>query len=234
MQSLPWYNNDEQVEFSEVLVASGVAGSPEPVSAAYPVAQGVRGRSSKWSTLEFSEPVVAAGEGFYVVFRLPEGSEHTAYGVGGGAGIGYTVGANGYTGWLSQDGEDWVMLDEAFGIAFAPTIIPGEEGMVEKSMDTPDEPPVTQTALLRPFPNPFNPQTRLHFELKSAGNVDLSVYNVRGERVARLASGWYSAGRYDATWRGDDDGGHRVASGAYFARFEAAGVVQTQRLLLVK
>ena len=78
-----WYNNDETVVFPEVLVASGVDGSPEPVSAAYAVADDVSGLSSDWSELVFAEPIAALSDGFYVVFRLPEGSEHVANGAGG-------------------------------------------------------------------------------------------------------------------------------------------------------
>ncbi|MEZ4388172.1 MAG: FlgD immunoglobulin-like domain containing protein [Candidatus Krumholzibacteriia bacterium] len=201
---------------------------------AYPVAQAVSGVSSGWSELTFSEPIAAANDGFYVVFRLPEGSEHTAYGTGGGAGIGYTVGANGYTGWLSLDGEEWVKLHDDFGMAVAVMTVAADGDMVAKSLGEPGETPVTHTALLLPSPNPFNPQAELRFQLKAAGYVELAVYNVKGERVKRLVASQYPAGHHSVIWRGDDESGRRQASGAYFARFEADGVVQTQRLLLVK
>jgi len=234
LAGIMWYNNDESAVFPQVVVASGQAGYPEPVSEALPVADDVVGVSSGWSTLEFSEAVVAAEGGFYVVFCLPTGSEHVAYGAGGGAGLGYTSGANGYTGWLSSDGEDWLMLDEEFGIAFEPLIIPAEEGMAEKGLEEPEDVPVAFTALLNPAPNPFNPQTELKYQLKAGSHVKLSVYNVRGERVARLAQGWHEPGRYSVVWRGQSGNGHPVSSGTYFARFDADGVVQTQRLTLVK
>jgi len=234
LEGISWYNNDGSVVFPAILIASGVAGSPEPVAEAFTVAENASGGSSAWSTLEFSEPIAAANEGFYVVFQVPEGSEHTAYGFGGGAGIGYTAGANGFTGWISQEGEDWMMLDEEFGIALVPMIIPATEGMIEKSLENPAEVPVAHTALLLPTPNPFNPSTVLHYQLKSDSNVDLSIYNIRGVRIAQLVSGSHSSGRYDVTWRGCDTAGRRVASGTYFARFQADGVVQTQRLMLVK
>jgi len=184
--------------------------------------------------MEFSEPVVAIDDGFYVVFCLPAGSEHVAYGEGGGAGLGYTTGANGYTGWLSSDGEEWVILDEEFGIAFEPVIIPAEDGMAGKSMDEPQDTPVAVTALLNPAPNPFNPRTELKYQLKTASEVELSIFNLRGERVARLASGWHESGRYSVFWHGQAGGGQPVSSGTYFARLRADGVTQTQRLTLVK
>jgi len=229
-----WYNNDETTTFPRVLVASGVDGIPEPVTDAYQVAEDVTGLSSDWSELQFSEPIAAANEGFYVVFELPEGSEFTAYGAGGGAGIGYTEGANGYTGWLSLDGIDWVKLQDDFGMAVEVFTIAAADSMVEKSLEEPAEIPLTHTALLTPAPNPFNPKTELRFQLKEAGHVDLAVYSVKGERLARLASGLYPVGHYSVTWRGTDAAGRRLASGAYFARFESGGVVQTQRLMLLK
>ena len=234
LAGMMWYNNDELAVFPHVVVASGEAGYPEPVSEALLVGENVAGASSDWSTLSFSEPVVAAEEGFYVVFCLSVGSEHVAYGEGGGAGLGYTSGANGYTGWLSSDGEEWIMLDEEFGIAFEPVIIPAEDGMTEKGMEDSGDVPVTVTALLNPAPNPFNPQTELNYQLKAASDVDLSIFNVRGERVAQLVSGWHETGRYSAFWQGRSDRGRPVSSGTYFARFRADGVTQTQRLTLVK
>ena len=234
LAGVAWYNNDGSVVFPQVLVASGVAGYPEPVSGAYPVATDVSGVSSGWSELMFSEPIAAVSDGLYVVFRLPEGSEHTADGPGGGAGIGYTEGANGFTGWLSLDGEEWVKLQASFGMAVEPLTVQAEEGMVEKAAEGDEETPVTHTAMLLPSPNPFNPQTELRYQVKDAVSVDLSIYNVKGERVAQLVSGHHPSGRYSAIWRGDDDTGRRVASGAYFARFTAGPVVQTQRLMLVK
>jgi len=229
-----WYNNDGSVVFPEVLVASGVAGYPEPAASAFLVATNVCGATSSWSEATFSEPVAALDDGLYVVFRLPEGSEHSGDGLGGGAGIGYTEGPNGFTGWLSLDGEEWVKLQASYGMAVEPITVEAEDGMVEKSVDDDGELPVTHTAFLLPSPNPFNPQTQLQYQLKDAGHVDLSVFNVRGERVARLASGYQAAGRFQLTWRGTDESGQRLASGTYFARFTAGPVVQTQRLTLVK
>ena len=88
--------------------------------------------------------------------------------------------------------------------------------------------------MLLPSPNPFNPQTELRYQVKDAVSVDLSIYNVKGERVVQLVSGHHPSGRYSAIWRGTDSAGRRLASGAYFARFVAGPVVQTQRLMLVK
>lgn len=119
-------------------------------------------------------------------------------------------------------------------MAVQPLTVAAADGMVAKAMDREGDAPVTETAMLAPAPNPFNPQTELRYQLKEAGHVDLSIYNVKGELVVRLVSGHHAAGRHRVAWRGADGAGRRVASGAYFARFTSGGVVQTQRMLLVK
>ena len=235
LAGLAWYNNDGSIVFPEVLIASGSAGYPESVSTMMTAATNVNGSTSNWSDLAFSEPVGSLSTGLYVVFRLPPGSEFLHDGYGGGAGVGYTSGANGYTGWFSLDGEEWVKLHSDYGIAVQPVTVPLTEGIALKSVnEQSDEIPVTHTALLLPAPNPFNPQTELHFQLKDACDVDLSIHNIKGERVVRLASGVHSAGRHAVVWRGIDQSGRRLASGTYFVRFTAGPIVQTQRLVLVK
>jgi hypothetical protein len=87
----------------------------------------------------------------------------------------------------------------------------------------------TQFALLPAFPNPFNPITRLTFEIPRAGKVTLNIYNVQGKKVSELYSGWCSAGIYRATFNGAD-----LPSGIYFCRMTAGDFVQTRKMLLVK
>jgi hypothetical protein len=63
------------------------------------------------------------------------------------------------------------------------------------------------------YPNPFNAVTKIDFELKSGGSVNLSVYDIRGSLVSNLADGYYSAGNYSVEWHADD-----ISSGIYFVR----------------
>ena len=65
-------------------------------------------------------------------------------------------------------------------------------------------------------PNPFNPSTR--FNLRADAVIELSVYDMKGREIARLAEGDWDAGRHDIQWLGRDKNGAPVASGAYFAR----------------
>ncbi|NQS96924.1 MAG: T9SS type A sorting domain-containing protein [candidate division Zixibacteria bacterium] len=79
------------------------------------------------------------------------------------------------------------------------------------------------------YPNPFNPETHLSFALSQNGKVTLVVYDITGREVASLAEGYYSAGEYEVTFDGST-----LASGIYFARFQAGDFRQVQKMLLVK
>lgn len=78
-------------------------------------------------------------------------------------------------------------------------------------------------------PNPFNPTTLLSYTLPQAGAARLELFNLRGERVATLASGPQTAGTHRLVFEG---GG--LASGVYLLRLESAGQARVQRLLLLK
>ncbi len=72
-------------------------------------------------------------------------------------------------------------------------------------------------------PNPFNPMTKIAFEMPSAGRAEVRIYSVRGELVATVGADAYQAGRHEVMWRGQDDGGRDVPSGSYFAKLYADG-----------
>jgi len=84
-------------------------------------------------------------------------------------------------------------------------------------------------------PNPFNPRTRIPFELPRKAAVNLAVYDVTGGRVVQLLQGReYPAGRHHVFWDGRDKAGRKCAAGVYFYRFEAESFLQTQKMVLLK
>lgn len=93
---------------------------------------------------------------------------------------------------------------------------------------------VMATRLLPNVPNPFNPETAVHFELARAGRVRISVYDVAGRRIAQLLNEHREAGADNVVWRGRDDRGRTVTSGAYYIRLEADGNVDTRKVMLLK
>jgi len=108
--------------------------------------------------------------------------------------------------------------------------IPYEEGYVSGVEDTPR----AGLTHLRVAPNPFNPMTRISFELKKAGTVKLDILNIDGRRVTMLIDGHRGAGEQNVTWHGVDSRGAAVASGVYFARLRAEGIESSVTLVLVR
>jgi len=88
--------------------------------------------------------------------------------------------------------------------------------------------------LARNYPNPFNPLTHLQFGLPKASDVEVAVYNVRGQRVRVLTSQHYEPGIYGITWDGTDTDGRTVASGVYFCRMTAGDFTACERMVLMK
>ena len=89
-------------------------------------------------------------------------------------------------------------------------------------------------ALAQNFPNPFNPQTEIRFELKSGGNTRMRVYDIRGRLVKDLVSGHLEAGPHSIVWMGRDNGGRQVASGVYYYKIDSGKFSETKRMTLVK
>jgi len=89
-------------------------------------------------------------------------------------------------------------------------------------------------ALEQNYPNPFNPTTEVAFALPKASHVELSVFNVLGQKVTTVVSGEYPAGEHSVTWDGTNSNGGSVSSGVYFYRIQADGFSQTRKMMLLK
>ncbi len=92
----------------------------------------------------------------------------------------------------------------------------------------------TTTQLFAAYPNPFNPQTTLKYQLANDSHVTLAVYDVLGRQVKQLVNQQQSAGEYAATWNGTTNAGLAAPSGAYLVRLQAGGRSQLQKIILMK
>lgn len=239
LSGIEWFNNDGSVAFPGLYFESGTPDFPLALEETVLAAENVTGESAAWSSVTFNEPVTCASEGLYIIFRFPEGIEATAFGMGGGPAIGYLNDFQGAPGWICSDGESWDKVGGEFGFAVIPVLVDSAPGMLQLMGEGGGDGQVEAveplvTMLQTPYPNPFNPSTILHYSLAEPGDVDLAIYDIRGHLVVRMAKGHHPAGSYEATWTGTDQGGRRVASGVYFARFEAGDVVNNHRLVLIK
>jgi hypothetical protein len=92
----------------------------------------------------------------------------------------------------------------------------------------------TEFALLQNFPNPFNPETTIQYNLSESADVTLHIYNVVGQVVRTLVSERQSAGRYRVQWSGMDDRSVPVSSGIYFYEIRAGKNKDVRKLMLLK
>lgn len=79
------------------------------------------------------------------------------------------------------------------------------------------------------FPNPFNPNTTIHFTIPSSTPVTLSVYDVTGKKIEILINQKLNPGSYIVSWKAAN-----CASGVYFYRLEADGFVQSRKMVLLR
>ncbi|MFQ6116444.1 MAG: FlgD immunoglobulin-like domain containing protein [bacterium] len=84
------------------------------------------------------------------------------------------------------------------------------------------------------FPNPFNPETQIRFDLPEAAQVDLRIYNALGQLVRTLVDRSYSAGTFTVFWDSRDDEGKPLPSGIYFYKIKAGNFQAQRKLLLLK
>ena len=96
-----------------------------------------------------------------------------------------------------------------------------------------------ETALLANYPNPFNPETWMPYQLAKDAEVTLTIYAVNGQVVRRLALGHQAAGVYQnrsraAYWDGKNAFGEPVASGLYFYTLTAGDFTATRKMLIRK
>ncbi len=114
------------------------------------------------------------------------------------------------------------------------TLIVGEpsyvDGMVAKI-----EASIPETfALDQNYPNPFNPITTITFSLPVPSHVNLSVYNVLGQKVITLEKGWVNTGNHQTLWNGKDAQGSAVSSGLYFYSLEVENFRKVKKMLFLK
>lgn len=84
------------------------------------------------------------------------------------------------------------------------------------------------------FPNPFNPNTTISYQLPVASDVTITIYDISGRVVRELANGFESAGYKSVLWDGRDENGQMVSGGVYIYYLRAGNYHNSQKMLLMK
>jgi hypothetical protein len=95
------------------------------------------------------------------------------------------------------------------------------------------------TILHNNYPNPFNPSTTIQFTvgnelLSKESFISIDIFNIKGQRVKTLISGYYPTGTHSVVWNGDDINGKQVSSGLYFYRMIKDDFSSIKKMILMK
>jgi len=120
-------------------------------------------------------------------------------------------------------------LDDGIGPVQHAVKVPVTSGMV--FIDSASPAPFSVSP---PYPNPFNPVTTIEFSLAEAGNVNLFIYNVAGQKIRELLSSYKAPGTYRVVWDGCDSSGSAISNGVYFFSLTAGKHTATGKLTYLK
>ena len=109
-----------------------------------------------------------------------------------------------------------------------------------KKMETPEEGLLTDVEIKKPeaplefsleqnYPNPFNPETTINYELPITDYVEITVFNVLGQKVHSLVNRRQTAGQYSVTFNAEG-----LPSGLYIYQIKAGNFIQTRKMILLR
>ncbi len=190
-------------------------------------------------TVRFYEPIsvtvmlASPGSSFSVLTKVPKilsiyHHRNLCWANEYNTGSGYVIGSaeNDFYGGIQIYG-----IDTTDGVTWT-----SESGVFLSDVSSVDDPLIPDRAarLFQNHPNPFNPSTKLSFELGAAGNVRLKVYDTAGRLVATLVDERLDPGPHEVFWEGRDMKGRAAPAGVYLYRLECPNFVETKRMVLLK
>ncbi len=94
--------------------------------------------------------------------------------------------------------------------------------------------PLPDNFSLTNYPNPFNAETVLGYEVPESGFVELSILDLKGTEVKKLVETFQNRGEYATTWNGLDESGDNVSAGIYFVKMHQGHFASSHKMLLLK
>lgn len=105
-------------------------------------------------------------------------------------------------------------------------------GRVSTSVDDGDIPP--QPGVELALANPYHVGGQIACTLKKPGQLEVAIFNIRGQRIRELLNGYHASGAHTVSWDGKDSGGRMVSSGVYLVRAVSQGGQKLRKVLLVR
>ncbi|MDP8220493.1 MAG: FlgD immunoglobulin-like domain containing protein [Candidatus Stygibacter frigidus] len=165
---------------------------------------------------------------------------------------------NDYNEWFVDDGSGQCQVDDGFAVAF-PDLNVGDEiisitGIVDYSFSEyglnpriagdintgqDNDENIVTVHNLKAYPNPFNPGVsrslmNFNFTLETRSEVNLAIYNIKGQKIVELANGEKTAGTYNISWNGESNSGTALPAGVYFYQLTSGNTQKSEKLLLIR
>ena len=104
---------------------------------------------------------------------------------------------------------------------------------ISVSIDNAILPEIMQLSLQN-YPNPFNPTTTISFSILEESKVELTIFNIKGQKIRSLLNDQIEAGEHSIVWNREDFTGKKVSSGIYFYKLKTTNASHTKKMLLLK
>lgn len=169
-----------------------------------------------WNTIELQAPFLFENGQFFVSFVNVNNSPL----------LGLDTSSSGNLYLSTDQGASWT--PQATGNLLVRALV--ENGPV----DNYDEDIAPVVSNISNYPNPFNPETTISFNMSKAGNASVAIYNLRGQLVNTLVNGEVAAGNQSVVWNGNDANNKSVASGVYFFRVKTDNQTISKKMVLQK
>jgi hypothetical protein len=126
-------------------------------------------------------------------------------------------------------------VDDHIVVAVFPDNIPGIAKLNSESTftDVCDEFSINNATNVSNFPNPFNPTTAINFSIQNNSQVELSIFNVKGQKVKILANNEFTKGSHSFNWNGVDELNNPVSSGVYLYKLNVDGKTEVMKKCLL-
>ena len=99
---------------------------------------------------------------------------------------------------------------------------------------SPDLPIIPDKLIMFNYPNPFNPSTTISFALPQESEIELTIFNLKGQKVKCLTKGDFGAGNHSYVWDGKDNSGKSVSGGIYFYQLKTESETVFKKMVLLK
>ncbi len=168
----------------------------------------------------FVASAISDENGNFAILDLPAG-EYKVMGTG--------QGGSAYFGGRNEQSAASVVLNNAASVSNVTINLPDAPTNVEQTAELP-----STFALLQNFPNPFNPETVIQYQLPERVEVSLKIFNALGQEVSTLVQETQEAGVYKVRWDGRDKKGVALSTGIYLFQLKAGEFSMTRKMAYVR